>query len=31
MFAQKNYVVGDTDLFDAHNYPEIVNELIGRK
>ena len=31
MFAQKNYVVGDTDLFDAHNYPEIVNELIGIK
>lgn len=31
MFLSKAYVVTATDKFNAHDYPEVINELIGIK
>jgi hypothetical protein len=31
MYLHREYSVADVDAFDADNYPEVVNELIGMK
>jgi hypothetical protein len=31
MFLHKEYNVADVDEFDAHNYPEVINELVAMK